>query len=456
MSYLEQDLVPAAYAEPAAAPPLTSVIRGALGVLRRCWRPIAIGAVSGLVLAAAVAYSLTPLYRAAAEISIDPRRLSVLDTKDERKRQEPVFDGARVDSLIESARSDKTVRAVVADLHLDEDPEFNGTRPTLLSRVLGWLPGSETEEPSQADRQTAAVEAVGGAFSAARTEGTFVFEARFLSESPVKAAVVANAFAAAFLRDQVQSNSETSQQAAAWLKNRLTELSAQAGKADGAVVAFKREHNIAIADGKSIDELALTAIGAMLTDAAGATATAQAKLDRVTAVAAQGTPDLAVADMISNEVITKLRQQYFDNNQRIADLASRFGEDHPLVKRLRADGVSTLASVRSELQRIEQVYRSDLEIARQREATLRANLAEQMRKTSDIGANQVKLQELESIARTTRKAYEDYSQRYIQAVQQQSFPVSEARQIAEATPPTKKFSPKRTLLMALGFVGGGL
>lgn len=460
MTYIDRDLAAAPYegsaaGQPPFQQPLQNLIRAAFGIVRRGWRKIALGAVLGLLAAAGIGYTLTPLYRASAEISIDPRRLSVLDTKSERKRQEPVFDPARVDSLMESARSDRTVRAVVTALKLADDPEFNGTRTGFLDAVKARF-GAETNEPTPEERFEAAVEAVGGRFSAARVDNTFVFEARFLAETPQKAALVANGFAKAFLDEQVEANSDTSAQAAGWLKARLDEVGAQAARADSAVVAFKREHNIAVADGKSIDELALTAIGSLLTEAVGNTATAKAKLDRVEAVNAEATPDLAVADALTNEVITKLRQQYLDTNQRVADLVARFGADHPLVQRLRADGQTILGSIRSELKRIEEVYRSDLAIAESRETALRANLARQFARTSDIGQNQVKLQQLESTARTTRQAYEDYAQRYIQAVQQQSFPVSEARIITEASPPTKKFSPKRTLLMALGLVGGGL
>ncbi|GJE04093.1 AAA family ATPase [Methylobacterium isbiliense] len=456
MTYIDQDLALAPYpGRGASGPTLQNEIRAVLALLRRRLPLILACALLGGIVFTVFAYTATPLYRASAEISVDPRRLSVLDTKDERRRQEPVFDPARVDSLVETVRSERITRAVVADLNLDEDPEFNGTRPGTLARLTAWITGEAPDAPSPAERRQAAVEAVAGGLSAARVENTFVMEVRFLAETPEKAARVANGFAQAFLRDQIQANSDTTQQAAGWLKKRLDDLAREATRAEAAVAAYKRQNNIATADGKSIDDQALASISTMLTEAAGTTATAQAKLDRVVAVNRAATPDLAVADALTNEVITKVRQQYLETTSRASELASRFGEEHPVVKRLRGDAANMMESMRSELRRIEEVYRSDLEIARKREAALRQSLDEQFRKTSDIGAHQVRLQELESTARTARQAYEDYAQRYIQTVQRETFPVSEARLIAEATPPTKKFSPKRTLLMGLGLVGGG-
>ena len=50
--------------------------------------------------------------------------------------------------------------------------------------------------------------------------------------------------------------------------------------------------------------------------------------------------------------------------------------------------------------------------------------------------------ELESNAHAARTIYENFLQRYRESVQQQSFPVSEARLITPAAPPSKSQSPE--------------
>jgi succinoglycan biosynthesis transport protein ExoP len=87
---------------------------------------------------------------------------------------------------------------------------------------------------------------------------------------------------------------------------------------------------------------------------------------------------------------------------------------------------------------------------------LRASLDNQFRKTMDLGQVQIKLAELDATARAARQTYDAAMQRYLQAMQQQSFPVSEARVLSPATAPLKKDKPKRMLLLAIGLAGGTL
>ena len=67
---------------------------------------------------------------------------------------------------------------------------------------------------------------------------------------------------------------------------------------------------------------------------------------------------------------------------------------------------------------------------------------------------QITLHSLQSSAETTRALYDSFLQRYMESVQQQSFPVSDARLITRATRPLTKSSPKPMLVLALAGFGG--
>jgi succinoglycan biosynthesis transport protein ExoP len=66
------------------------------------------------------------------------------------------------------------------------------------------------------------------------------------------------------------------------------------------------------------------------------------------------------------------------------------------------------------------------------------------------------LRELERESETYRTLYQTFMQRYQEAIQQQSFPVSEARVITAATPPESASYPKRGLILALSLVFGAM
>jgi polysaccharide biosynthesis transport protein len=461
LSRIEQEVFAPAARQSESAPQATieNELRAVLNMLRRRWRLIAIGAASGIILTAVYAFTATVQFKGAAQISVDPKRLTILETPDDkRRREDPVFDPARVDSQVEAAKSYTIGRSVVKKLGLENDPEFNGDDAsffaTLKGRIVALFAGDTELSPERRELMTVA--AVLGGLKVSRVDNTFVMTIEFWSEKPDKAAQIANAFAEVMIQNQLDTNTDTTTRAADWLKERLLELSAQAVKADAAVIEFKRANNIAMADGKSIEDQALADLSTKLTEATAAKNDAKARLDQIAAAMRADIPDPSVSDAMRNEVITKLRQQYLDNTQRATYLSSRYGPEHGVVTRLRSDNANIAASIKDELRRIEQSYRSEYEVARGREEQLRGSLDNQFRKNVKLGESQIKLAELDATAKAARQSYDTAMQRYLQAMQRQSFPVSDARVLSPATAPLKKDRPKRMLLLAIGAIGGTL
>ena len=67
---------------------------------------------------------------------------------------------------------------------------------------------------------------------------------------------------------------------------------------------------------------------------------------------------------------------------------------------------------------------------------------------------QVALRELESNAQSYQALYDNFLQRYMESVQQQSFPITEARVISAASRPLHKSHPKTLLVLGLATVAG--
>ena len=456
MAYLEHD---SPYAAPISrgypAPTLGNEFLAAARMLRRRIRLIIFCVLLGSTLAAIYAFTATPRYQATVQVALDPRRLQISDTTEERKQNSDLaVDPARVQSLVEQAKSERVVEAVVNTLHLDQDDEFNGTRATLISSLLARFIPAQPDSPVK--RREMLLLAVSDGLTVTGLDNTFMMNMAFVAEDPIKSARIANEFAAAYTNDQLQGNSEANSHAAEWLKTRVGQLAAQVATANGAVVAFKRDNNILTADGKSIAEQSLADLSPQLTDAIGATAQAKAKLDRIIAVNQSPLAELTVSDEFNNDVIIKMRQQFAENERRAADLASRYGADHEAVKRLRTDNDNIMRNIHAELERIEQAYRSDYEIAKKREDAVRASMQSQFAETVDLNQKQIKLAELQSTADAAQATYRLYMDKYLQVSQQESFPITEARVTSPATVPTKKYSPKRILLIAIGGFGGTL
>ena len=100
-----------------------------------------------------------------------------------------------------------------------------------------------------------------------------------------------------------------------------------------------------------------------------------------------------------------------------------------------------------ELQRIAETYKSDYEIAKAREDSVQQSLNEIVSESQTTNEAQITLHNLESSAQTARALYDNFLQRYMESVQQQSFPVTEARLITRATQPLYKSAPRTPLIM---------
>jgi len=414
---------------------------------------------AAVAIAAGFIYVLTtpPSFTATTEMMIDSNRVQLFG-------QQSIFndlpiDTSTVESQVEILKSESVALAVINKLHLTDDPEFvsgGGLIGTLWSAVSGLFASSEP--PSDFLLQRAAVNTFESRLDVRRVGLTYVVLISFQSHSPERAAEVANAVANAYIDAQLEAKFDSARRASSWLQERLKELREQAASAQSLVVAFKNKNGMVDAGGRTINEQQLAELNSELVVAQSQTSEAKAKLDRVQAVLTSNDPEATVvatvADSLRNDVITKLRSQYLELSAREADWATRYGAEHLAVVNLRNEMREIQNSIRNELQRIAETYKSDYEIARQHQQSVQKQLDEAVAQSKVTGQAQVSLRELESNAQTYQALYDNFLQRYMESVQQQSFPVTEARVITAATRPLSKSSPKTLLVLGLASMVG--
>ena len=106
-------------------------------------------------------------------------------------------------------------------------------------------------------------------------------------------------------------------------------------------------------------------------------------------------------------------------------------------------------NISGELRRIAASYQSDYEIAKTREENLERTLASLVSEGQVTNRDRLGLAELESSAKIYHTIYNSFLQRYMEAIQQQSFPITDARVISSAVAPTQKSKPITSLVLAI-------
>jgi polysaccharide biosynthesis transport protein len=412
-------------------------------------------------------FTTPPTYLATASVVIDTHKAQSYEQQ-QPTQTESAIDAGLIQTQIEILKSAEIARLVVAKLRLTDDPEFvgPGTGPeSAISKLISAFFGA-TAKPSDTELMRIAVANLAGKRTITRAGQTYMIEIGVESLDANKAARIVNTIVDAYLNDELEAKYAAARRATVWLQERAKELESEASAARRAVVEFKTKNNIVIVnasdgrlkagEGRLMNEQQLSEVDSQLVLAQAATAEAKARYDRIREIMTQGLPDASVAEALKSEVIIKLRGQYLDLAAREGLYSQRYGPDHLASANLRSQMHEILRSIKDEMQKIEESAKSDYEIAQTRERSMRESLSRAVSQLQMTDQARIQLEDLESAAQTAKTLYDNFLERQMQAIQQQSFPIPEARLIDPAEPPLSKNHPKTfpvlLLTAATGFV----
>lgn len=443
-----------------------------LAATRRQIRIVGFAAAVGGLLGLAYAISATPLYTATTDLLIDGQKDK---TALSASIAELTFDTGAIDSQVEVLKSEKIALSVITSLNLTHDPEFMGVRGTPIGQAVtalrsaldfvGWFVsrGRSAAEEDETLQRTA-IDRLRSELEVRRIAHTYVLAIEYTSPDRVKSATIANAFGEAYLTDQLDGKFEATRRAAGWLESRIAELKQQSIDSDLAVQKLKADKGIVVTGGDRpglMSDQQLIQINEQMVVARADTGRAEARYQQIEDLINSGRVGASVPDSLANPVITDLREKYLGASKMEAQLEGKLGPQHLQVVNLKNEMQQFERLISEELRRIAESYRSDAEVARGKEQSLALDLSGLVGENAGTNQTLVQLRELEREADTYRNLYQAFMQRYQEALQQQSFPVTEARVITEATPPRTASAPRRGTILALSLllgamVGGGL
>src|SRR5262249_1844988 len=338
----------------------------------------------------------------------------------------------------------------------------------LLGFASHFFSASKPNKPlSESEAIRAALVVLSKNLAVKRVGFSYHLSIQYRSGNSNRAAQIANAIAEAYIAEQLEGKYASTRRASQWLQGRIEELNQKQSLAERAVIDFKKQNNIVTADGKLLNEQQIAELNSQLIIARKQNSEAKARLDRVEAVIhdeglgvpvpARGSVETepTVADTLNNPMITLLRTKYWDLVNREALYSRKYGANHLAVVNIRDQIRDLRGSLLEELRRLRESYLSNYEITKQAEQGLEKQLAEAVSRSQPINQAQIPLRELESSAQNYRTTYDNFRQRYTESLQQQSFPISDARILTSASPPLSKSSPKTALVLVLA-AGGGL
>lgn len=431
----------------------------ALGLLRivyRQWPTILTGVAICFVFAILYLFLAQPKYSASFLIYIDPRQAQTLGKQEISMSGPP--DPGIIESQVEILKSESV--ALTAVRLLEERAKAGGGAsedegPGLVQRIVSALSfGASSPPPTREEIQHAAAEALLLRLKVKRIGLTYVIEASYSARSPEAAAAGAQAIADAYVESEMSAKFQATQKATNWMQERIRELRDQASIADRKLLQYKAQHNIVETGHGLMNEQQLADVNSQLGVARAATAEAKARLERLNALSRGDIVNGSVSDALRSDIITRLRAQYLDYENKQAELITKYGRAHGAVQNLEKQKEQIKRTIEAELDRIGESARSEYEIALARERGTQENLDKLVAQQARSGESQVQLRDLESSAQTYRSIYDTFFQQFEVAVKQQSFPVSDARVVTAPFPPDKPNWPKAIIVLPLGVFAG--
>lgn len=442
-----------------------------LALLRRRWRLLFASILVGFAIGAAYVATTTRIYQSSVSISLDT--VEAANFREVSGIQEAPLTESQVTTELEIIRSEAIAEKVVDRLELHRNEGFLATPQTgfsilrrLAANAVGdarsllvppepsvpSLPPSETEA-EQALRQQA-MGILRSNMSVTRLRDSRIVVIRFNALDPALAARVANGVAQVYIEDQMSSRFDASQRAASWLQERSEQLREEVAARDRDVERFRLENGLVGVDDTSLSDFDLDRISRALSEAQTELLALQARQRRLAEIVAQGDTSAAVSATATQAITNSLRSRFLDTLRDYNALIDRLGPEHEQVVRLRTQLEQTQVLMFEEVIRAEELTRGDIEVAQ-----IRIEQLEAARRAAELsmGADTeilVELRDLERNADTVRGLYTNFLQRYQEALQQQSFAVSDVRIINPARVEATPISPNRNRVIALSTLLG--
>ncbi|MDB5595823.1 MAG: lipopolysaccharide biosynthesis protein [Hyphomicrobiales bacterium] len=418
-------------------------------ILARRVRTIIIAVALALGLAVVYLMLASTSYTATVSILIDPRERPPVGSDQPAGPQNP--DLIMTETQVKLITSEAVLRAAINDLKLYDDPDFG--RPGLLGRLLSLVQG-ETPQAAREQRIRQLILSLGDTSTVRRSERTYLFELDVKARTADKAALLANAIAAAYLQDQNKVNEDYIKRQAAWVNERLIDLQVKVQEAENRAQDYRASNGIVGSSGVLVNEQQMTEAAKQLATARARTAEARGRNDQVRRLMTAGRNIGGLPEALRSTLVEKFRIQLADLTRQEANLRVTFGDRHPALVEVREQIKSSQAQLDAELKRVAEGTYNDLQSAIANEADISRQLSELKKTTTTTNGSLVALRELDREVEANRAVYE----RFLRARESLRRDVGDplmARIATPAVPPMAATSP-RPLAALIAAVAGGL
>ena len=423
-------------------------------ITKRKWAILALGFLVA-VLAGAVVYSLTPVYRSTTTLLIEQGKRKVLSIED-------VYGGASQEkeyyqTQIEIMKSREVAGRVVRGLRLWEYPEFDPRKPdgSVIGQLKDALGIKAKEEEWNDDRLVAAVmPAFLGSLSVDAVRLSQLVKISFESEDPKLAALVANTVADSYVGADRDAKFLMTQQANEWLQQRTQALRDKLSSSERSLQAYREKQGIV-----SLSGSAQTVIGQQigevtqrLVEAKARRAEAESAYEQMKSV--RDGDYSSVPAVVRNASVGEAKKQESTAALKVAELQQRYGSEHPRMVQALSELKVARENTLRQMQMVASSLTREYESARATERALEGALSSARGAVQNVNRQEFQLSVLEREVESNKQLYDMFMNRAKETHESGDLQSAVARVVDPAVTPQLPVKPKKGQIIAIALVLG--
>jgi len=392
-----------------------------------------IATTAAAIIAAIIVSLLTPkTYTAATDLLVDSRGLDPVSGQAQPIRST----GAYLSTQADIIRSHNVASKVMTEVQLDtnatviKEAKLTGEAEKDKRRMLGFLAQGLVVTPKRESS---------------------ILTIAFQSKDPALAAQLANAYAQAYMLTNLELRIEPAKQTTQWYNQQLEGLRTDLIEKQDALSNYQEKHNIIVSSNRlDLESAKLEELASMLIAVQSERLNSQSRSDQIENTK-RGQVETRALD---NPQVQKLATDLAQAQERLRDLATQVGENHPQYRQALSDVGSLKIQMNRQIELISSGLKSSIELSQAREEQLKTELAHQKELVLQLSRNRNEITLLRQEVDNAQAAYDAALARTAESRLESQIAATDVAVLNSALKPGRPTSPKPVMTTLLATIIG--
>jgi succinoglycan biosynthesis transport protein ExoP len=286
----------------------------------------------------------------------------------------------------------------------------------------------------------------------------------FTSTDPRFAAVIANAFADAYIQTSIELRAQPAKLSADWFDSQMTSLRGDLERAQSVLSTYQQQHGIVEGVNRhvnvdrlvDIEQSRLGDLSNQLVESQARTRELQSRKDLLASTLEQGGSLESLQEVLSSPLIQTLRSELARSGAHLAELSQKFKKGNSQYRQAEAQVASLQQEIKSATKMVLISIESGVTSSKQRDEMLTKALAEQKAKIMDLKKKHDQIAVYIRDVENAQRAYDEVMHRAVQTRMESEMSQTDISILNSAVPSPNPAKPKVLLNMILSVFLGGM